>query len=361
VQLCRSTLRFLTALFLLTACATTPRPRELTAVLEPLALKHGVPALAAAIARSDGPIVSAATGVRSRGAPGSIRANSRFHVGSVTKPMTATMLARLVEQGKLSWSTTIGERFPDAREEYRGVTLADLLAHEGGIPPFTDDAELAGMTFTGTPAEQRLAFAKAVLQMPRGENRYSNAGFTIAAVMAEEVTGRPWEDLLREHVFEPLGLRTAGFGWPAKRIPSETWGHIEEDGKLVPHDPNGEYQISPFIAPAGDVHMSMEDLARFLRAHLVALRGTDSIVKTATAKEMHTKRTRSGLGFGVAKVGEIEPVSTYTGSAGTFLTLIAIAPRHDLVVAVSANAADAGADAAARAALKELLAKYARK
>lgn len=350
---------FLGAL-LLTACATTPRPRELTAILEPLALKHGVPALAAAIARSDGPIIVAATGVRSRGGPGSIRANSRFHIGSVTKPMTATMIATLVEEGKLSWSTTIGERFPNARPEYRDVTLADLLAHQGGIAPFTDDTEFAGLAYTGTFAEQRLGFANHVLQMPRGENQYSNAGFVIATVMAEQVTGRAWEDLIRERVFDPLGMRSAGFGWPAKRLPNETWGHIEENGKLVPHDPNGEYQIWPFIAPAGDVHMSTEDLVRFLRAHLIALRGKDSIVKAATAKEMHTKRVKSGLGFGVGKVAEIEPVSMYAGSGGTFLTLIAIAPKHDLVVAVSANAADAAADAAAKAALKELLTRYAR-
>ena len=235
-------MRFTAALLLLTACATTPRPREITAVIEPLVLKHGVPALAAAIARADGPIIVAATGVRSRGALGSIRANSRFHIGAVTKEITAEMLARL--------------------------NATDVAS-------------------------------------------------------AERATGKRWEELVRMQVFEPMELRSAGFGWPSKRSPNETWGHIEENGVLVPHD--GE-PIPAALAPSRDVHMSVDDLARFFRVRL--RRGGERV--------------------------------TYSGDERTFTTFVAVDPKRNLVVAVSANAADAGARGAAKAALEELLRRYAR-
>ena len=67
--------------------------------------------------------------------------------------------------------------------------------------------------------------------------------------------------------------------------------------------------------------MSMPDLARFLREHLRALRGEPALLPPAIAREMHTRRSGGGLGFGVGKVKEIEPASTYSGSAGTLKAL----------------------------------------
>jgi hypothetical protein len=105
--------------------------------------------------------------------------------------------------------------------------------------------------------------------------------------------------------------------------------------------------------------MSMPDLATFLREHLRALRGEPALLPAAIAGVMHTRRVRGGLGFGVGKVRQIEPVSTFSGSAGTFLCMIAIAPRHDVAVAVAANAADEGAETAVKEALVALLETYA--
>src|SRR5205085_2727518 len=138
----------------------------------------------------------------------------------------------------------------------------------------------------------RTAFVHEALKrapvVKRGEYKYSNAGFSTVAVIAERASGASWEHLVETRIFEPLHLRTAGFGWP-----SDVWGHT--DGKPV--DPKGAYQLSKAIAPAGDVHMSSGDLAQFLRAHLRALRGEKTLITPETAKRMHTRRVRSGLGF----------------------------------------------------------------
>ena len=341
---------------------------SLDARLEAIRAGHGVPALVASVTRSAGEVAHGSAGVRRLGDAAPALATDPFHVGSVTKPFTGTLAGMLVAEGRLRWDTRLADVLPTggppARAEYAGVTLADLLSHEAGIRPFTEDTEMAGLTFTGTPTEQRLAFVRHALTLepaaPRGTFHYSNAGFAAAAVMLETVTGQPWEQLVQERILDPLGLATARLGWPAKTLASAPWGHLEEGGAVRPHDPQGEYQLPPVFAASGDLAMSMPDLARFLREHLRALRGAPAFLPSAIAREMHTRRARSGLGFGVGKVQAIEPVSTFSGSAGTFLCMIAIAPRHDVAVAVAANSADARAEAAVKQALVELLTGYAR-
>ncbi len=344
---------------------------EISGLLTSIRAEHGVPALVAAVGHADGSIETGAVGVRVLGRPEKVTPDDRFHIGSVTKPMTATVIALLVDEGKLQWSTSIVQALPECgstmRPEYKEVTVADLLAHEGGLPPFDDEKDLRAVPRSaGSPTAQRLAFSCLALSRPpvveaRKEFSYSNAGFSVVAAIAEKVSGTSWEDLMRTRVFAPLGLRTAGFGWPAKGGAPQPWGHWKRLWRVVPQDPDGKYQLPVFLAPAGDVHMSMPDLSRFLVAHLRALHGDRALLKPETARLMHTKRIQSGLGWGVQPLAGFDAVSVYQGSADTFITLVAIVHDGDLVVAVSANSATQEADAATKQALKQLLTRYARK
>ncbi len=215
--------------------------------------------------------------------------DDRFHIGSVTKPITATVIALLVDEGKLQWSTSVSQALPECgstmRAEYKEVTVADLLAHEGGLPAFDDEKDLKAIPrAAGSPTAQRLAFACLALSRPpvvppKKEFSYSNAGFSVAAAMAEKASGTSWEELVMRRVFTPLGLATAGFGWPAKGGAHQPWGHWKPLWRIVPQDPDGKYQLPSFLAPAGDVNMSMPDLARFLVAHLRALHGDSRLLK----------------------------------------------------------------------------------
>jgi D-alanyl-D-alanine carboxypeptidase len=357
---------------LVSACATAPPPSpvfSLDAELEAARAETGTPGLAAVVARSkEGIIASGVAGVRRLGSNDPIRRGDKFHIGSITKPFTATLAGMLVAEGRLTWETKIVDVLPEWRDtiraEYREVTVADLLSHEAGIPVFGEDEEFAGLRFEGTPPEQRRKFVAHALAMPpvsaRGTYQYSNAGYAAAAVMIEKITGQSWEQLIRTRIAKPLGLESLGFGWPATSDRDQPWGHIaEEGGAIKPHDPNGEYQLTALIAPAGNLHMNMEDLATFLAEHLRALRGHPAFLPPGVARTMHTRRTRSGLGFGVGKVAGIEPVHTHSGSAETFTTYIAIAPAHDTVVAISANAADEAAETAMKKVLRELIVRYA--
>src|SRR5215510_1386345 len=153
-----------------TEAPAPPRP-ALEAVLEDSRAKHEIPSLVAIATRADEVLEIAASGIRREGKPDRVTPKDLFHIGSNTKAMTATLVAILVEQGKLSWSTTPLEVLPELKDtirpEYREITITDLLSHHAGIagyedtesPEFREVRKLAG-----TPTEQRTEFALRALR-----------------------------------------------------------------------------------------------------------------------------------------------------------------------------------------------------
>ncbi len=148
--------------------------------------------------------------------------------------MTATLAALLVEEGKLQWTTTIGQVFPELKmdKRYEAVTLEQLLMHRGGCPANPPAAAWArAWEQKGAATEQRLQFIQAVLSQPPAaapgsQFIYSNQGYSIAGAMLEKLAGKPWETLLTEKLFRPLGMKSAGFGAPgAIGKLDQPWGH----------------------------------------------------------------------------------------------------------------------------------------
>ena len=214
-----------------------PVSDTITELLETIRVRHGFPALAAAVV-VDGEIVATnAVGIRKQGGPETVTVRDRFHIGSVTKSMTATLAAMLVEQGKISWTTTLGESFSGSGDpihpEYGEVTLEQLLAHRGGAPASPPmDLWMKAWEGKGAPQEQRREFVRGLLARkpeatPGTRKIYSNQGYAIAGVRLEKAAGKAWEDLMRTMLFEPLEMRSAGFGAPATpHAVDQPWGHI---------------------------------------------------------------------------------------------------------------------------------------
>lgn len=319
---------------------------ETLPVLEKFRDEHNLPAIAAAVVRVDKILAAGATGVRIAGRPEQVTAASRFHIGSVTKPMTATMIATLVEADKLSWKATPADVFPGQKEDIhpslRAITLEQLLTHRAGLPPFEEDEEVAQLPHaSGPPADVRRAHAEWLLRRgaasPVGEHVYSNAGYGLAAAMAETVAGHSWEELMQTHLFRPVEMESAGFGWPARAHPEEPWGHREGATGFIPHDPNDDYQLALLIAPAGDVHLNILDLARFAELHLAGLNDKPSLLTAATFKKLHQPNGEYALGWYIQDIRGL-PASTHSGSAGTFKASILIYPQKDIAVVIAINA-----------------------
>jgi len=349
-----------------------PMDAGVVSLLEAERRQHGIPALVVAVLRSDTVLVTAAVGVRRVGASQSVSIGDQFHIGSNTKAMTATLLAGLVEDGRLAWTTRPLDVLPELRDSihpaYRAVTLEHLLSHRAGVPAFTSGFSIAMLPDSvykqggRSPAEWRRAFVLHVLQrepkiVPGGEFLYSNAGYAIAAAMAEAVMEESWESLLQTRLFHPLGVR-GGYGWPAAADRSQPWGHQRRLFRGVrPHDPDGRYQLGALLAPAGDVHMSIEDYARFLQDHLRGLRGQDGLLRAATVQRLHQPTGEYALGW-IARPLAGARASAHEGSAGTFHAIAVLQPERDLAVAVFVNAGFEQAGDAARDLARVLLERY---
>src|SRR5579871_265205 len=311
--------------------------QNLNAVLEPIRQKYELPALAAAVVLDRQLAAEGAVGVRRAGHEEPVTLHDRFHLGSCTKSMTATLCGILVDKGKLKWTTTIGEAFPKLKDkihpDYHAVTLDELLSHRSGLPEDREPDPVLWpkiLALKGPLKDQRLALAELVLhdkpKAPRGTRfQYSNDGYTIAGAMCEQATGKAWEDLMRELLFRPLGMTTAGFGPPGKAgAVDQPWGHqVEDKKKPVPLAPNADADNPAVIAPAGTVHCSVGDWARYARLHLG---GGPGLLKPETLRKLHTARTGEDYAYGWQLLGGGK-ILIHDGSNGFWYAVIWLMPE----------------------------------
>lgn len=193
-----------------------------------------------------------------------------WHVGSITKSMTATLAARMVEAGLIAWDDTIGAllgaEVPGMYDDWRDMPLHLLLTHGSGMDAnlTTLDAMMFG---DGSRAEYVAAMLADAPVQERGGFLYSNAGYVVAGAMLEAAGGAPWEDLIARHVFAPLDLASAGFGPPQGAAIEGHRPRLLRGLQAAGQEPEAD-NISA-LGPAGRVHLNAEDMLRYLRAHLV--------------------------------------------------------------------------------------------
>jgi CubicO group peptidase (beta-lactamase class C family) len=325
--------------------STGPESR-INEVLESIRQKHQVPALAGAIVTGKGLVASGVVGVRKAGTEIQATVDDKWHLGSDTKAMTATLIGVLVEQGKLKWETTIEQVFPDIaaelQPELRGATLLHLLSHRAGLP-----ANILWMAVSkpGVPVSQqriesvRMLAKIKLLSAPGTAFLYSNLGYVITGAMAEKTMSSSWEDLITKLVFEPLGMRSAGFG--GMGTPGEIdqpWGH-GADGKPVPG--NGPaVDNPPVLGPAGTVHCTLADWAKFIADHLRGGRGEKALLKPETYKRLDTPPFGGEYALGWLAV-EREwgggTVLTHAGSNTMNYAVVWLAPKLGFAVLVTTN------------------------
>jgi CubicO group peptidase (beta-lactamase class C family) len=335
-------------------------------VLANIRLRTGVPALAAGAACGDSIIALGASGLRRLDGEQQVTIHDRFYVGSIGKSMTATTIARLVERGLLSWDSRVQDvlDLPGAvTPAFRDVTLSMLLSHRAGLPKFNSREAIAGAPRTGgTPMAQRRALAEwalaqAPMHPPGTRYDYSNAGYTVAVVMAEKITGVPWERTMQELLFEPLGLMSAGFGPPALHSPDQPWGHTLEGARFEPFAPERKDSWeSAVLTGAGNVHMTIGDLVRYVRFHLQGLTGKPELLRAPSFRALHTPVDESSYALGWAVMdADGQPLSVHTGSDNTFYAQVLVMPSRNVAVAITANAAGGTVEEAFQEVLDELM------
>lgn len=300
----------------------------------------------------DGTVVaSAVDGERKTGSGVPLEIGDQWHLGAIAQSITATTIARLIESGQLNWSTTMGEVFPDAsiQDDWKPVTFKELLTNTAGAPanfPKGVAAKRPAQGAESTSARRRAVLdvlAKKPAYRPGEKHEYSNVSHTIAAAMAEQVTGQTWEDLVKREVFEPLALTSAGFGPP--KSPDETLpqprGHLSTRGfKTAVNDKADNTFI---IGPAAAVHMSLADLCAYATEHLRGERGEGQLLSAETYRLLHAPVFgRYACGWVRDERTNAIPHTVYWHNGGNKLwyALVAIIPERNMVVAVSSNDGD---------------------
>jgi CubicO group peptidase (beta-lactamase class C family) len=347
---------------------TGQRPPEdlvaLDALLEEVRAAHDLPALAGAIVHAGEVVALGASGVRALGSEAKVTAGDRWHLGSCTKAMTATLAARLVEKRELTWSTTVGEAFPKLRKldpAWKDVPIEWLLQNRGGAPG-KPPRELWGELYArrDAPHEARRWFVERLLAAapevePGTANVYSNQGFTIAGAMLEARARGTWEDLMRAEVFEPLGMTSAGFGPPgeAGRL-DQPRGHRASSAV----EPGPEADNPPAIGPAGTVHATIGDWGRFAAAHLAGARGESEFLSREGFARLHEAPGGQdyAMGWGTGERGWAGgKVLTHSGSNTMWYCVVWIAPAKDHAFLVACNSAVEAAPKACDAAIGRMI------
>jgi len=315
-----------------------------TSALKPIREKSDVPAVAAAVVTSAGIQFVGAVGVRKRGTEIPVMLDERWHLGSDTKAMTSTLIAKLVEQGKLKWDITMAEVFPDLaaqmNPEFQKVTLLHLLSHRAGLPPNLNLGKYVGDDVVALRLRAvREELARKPQSPPGSKYVYSNLGYIIAGAVVEKVTGKSWEDLMRSEIFEPLKMESAGFGGtgtPGKI--DQPWPHTA-DGK--PTAENGPAMDNlPVMGTAGRVHCTIQDWAKFIQDQLRGARGESALLKPEAYQKLHSQPFGGdyALGWLVAERGwGGGKVLNHAGDNTMNFANVWIAPKRDFAIIACVN------------------------
>jgi CubicO group peptidase (beta-lactamase class C family) len=307
------------------------------------AVKDGeAPGIIAAITSSEGVIAIASAGERKAGSDVAFTINDVVHLGSCGKAMTATMIATLVAEGKLRWETKLIEAIPELKSkihpDYHKITLWQLLTHRAGIPKNARDE---GAFSSKEIKARRLAILEDNLKRPAtyqmDEFRYSNFGYMVAACMAEQITGLSWEDLMKQRLFDPLGMTTAGFGNPNKNNGiDQPWGH---HGYLWKWWPSEAYYHEA-VGPAGRIYCSVNDWAKFISLWLTSenpILGSKYLDKLIEPVSGHFY----AAGWGVTERDWAKGIIfNHEGSNEIWYATVTVAPKLNRAFVVATNSCD---------------------
>ena len=341
---------------------------DLSDLLEPIRQRYHVPALAAAFGTADGLVGLGAVGLRKADDNVPVQTDDKFHIGSNTKSMTATLIATLVEDGYLSWDTTIADVYPELvgtiQPDYTDVSLLMLLSHRSGIADLSSFHDMA-WTLHGPLPEQRYTMVQVVLGQPPAAPPgsayiYSNWGYVLAGAMAEQVTGEAWEDLVTERLFVPLGMDSVGFGAPGTPGQvDEPWGHSGSNYVPVPPGPNADNP--PVYGPAARVHCTLSDFAQYGFLHGDGDQGVTGLLLTPDSfQTLHTDWYNQGYALGWAVTDRSwggGRVLNHQGSNTYWYHDTWLAPARNAVLIAATNCG-ANGFAACDAALAALVGRY---
>jgi CubicO group peptidase (beta-lactamase class C family) len=271
-----------------TAQATTAALDGFDAFITQAMKDWKVPGMAIAIVRDGQVVHSRGYGLRDVEGNRPVTPQTLFAIGSSTKAFTTFALGRMVDQGKMGWDEPAITYLPGLRlqDEYATAHLTprDMVTHRSGLPRH----DLTWYNNSGLTPEvlfTRLSAFEPTQEL-RGRFQYNNVMYVMAGHMLSRLTGKPWEESIREMVLQPLGMRSTNFSVAeSQRAADFAYPYVErrDTVRRVPFRDIGG------VGPAGAINSSVEDMARWVMVHLNGGRaGGEQLINAATLREMHT-------------------------------------------------------------------------
>lgn len=222
----------------------------------------GAPGLAIAVVKDDQVVFARGFGLLELGKPDPVNADTLFHVGSTTKAFVTMSFAMLVEDGLLAWEDKVIDHLPGFRvaDAYvtRELTIRDLLDHGSGVET-GDFLWLRG--YERKETLRRMQFAPQAFSL-RSDFQYNNLMFLVAGEVIAAVTGAPFEDFIRQRIFDPLGMdRTTIYAREFAARDNRSTAHYPDDGDMMPI----EYPAIYEAGGAGLINSSVADYTNWLR------------------------------------------------------------------------------------------------
>jgi CubicO group peptidase (beta-lactamase class C family) len=291
------------------------------------------PSIAAAVIRDGRLIWESAVGVADVEAGLEATPDTQYRIGSITKTFTAAAIMQLRDAGKLDLEDTLDRHVEGAAYT---PTIRRLLSHASGLQRETQDDSWLTLRFA-QPDELLETLAQAELVLPSGARfHYSNLAFALLGIVVERVSGMPYQDYVRERLFEPVGLTRVTFepeppaakGYLAQPYADGVW---EEIG----------VQTGAWAA-AGQLWGTAADICRW-GAFLAD--PEESVLASASAEEMRTVQTIAdherwlagyGLGLGLIRDGD-RILAGHGGSMPGFIATLAFSAKEKVVVTALTN------------------------
>ncbi|MEN1959525.1 serine hydrolase [Luteimonas sp. MJ246] len=249
------------------------RPDAITAAVDDVVARYDLPGIAVGVVVDGAEPQLELRGNAVAGGGEAIAGDTLFKVASNSKAMTAALLARLVDAGKLAWDDPVVKHLPAFRmhEDWvtREIQVRDLLVHNSGLGPGAGDLMLwpEPNSFTRDEVIAGLAHLKPRWSF-RSRYAYDNTLYIVAGEVAAAAGGAPYEVLMRREVFGPLGMDGCRVGeWRVDEAGSIAAPHAWRDGAWVAR-PDGELVADMPMAAAGGVRCGLDDMLRWTRAWL---------------------------------------------------------------------------------------------
>ena len=330
---------------------------------------HGIPGAAVAIVRAGE--VAHVAGYGSAHPDGRlVTGRTPFLIASVSKPLTATAVLQLVEDGALGLDEPVLPYLEDLIDDvpagFENVTVEHLLTHTSGLGFLAGTAGVDAIHQGDGALARRVGdiLARPLSAEPGAGFSYSNGGYTLLAAVVEQVTGTPFAEHLRAHVFEPLGMTSSFAADDDPAAVDLATGHSQWFGQWRPRD----LPYDRAGAAMGYIGSSAHDLGRFMQAHLgvdhhdVVSPWLRDVAHRPAVADGHTgdpMQDSYGMGWFVGEMAG-QPTVSHSGMVGHFTTNLNLVPDADsLGIAVLTNAsavmAGQGADYRLSADLTRLL------